>query len=450
MNKTDISEKIYYSVISVIIAVSAAWMMFLSWNFRIELQDIALWVILFALINTTRDVIKNRIVTAGVIIYIIVAVTVVGVMENNAVYAGILMGIFVVYMLSYRLTVHEVFRIAVGFVCVAGTFITFHYNGDIPKLLVVMTVILLLNSCVDCLYVAGVNKSSGRSLIAVYAVIGIFLLMTPVKSEPYGWKCIYMIADKTAGCLARLVNGLEYYIKNEADIYEFNYTQYTGNGRVNVGKLIDNDNVSVIVSGKKTANNLYLKGNVNAAFDGQRWYPADNLSDEAEYIYEAEKMHEADTWMTLYACYALSEDADDIKRYISLRTQMVTFENIRTKTAFVPAKLIKLTEQTYIDGDNIRFSKVLNKRNQYSYDFIDIDYSDASFNDVLRHSSEVAYSENTWNKMVSYMQDEYNIMPSFDYQDYLGYVKMCDDFADDVYLMVDDNVSGMCVILHQT
>lgn len=435
MNKTGILQKIYCSVISAMVAISLSWILLLAGNYKLEMRDIALWILLFAVINTIRDVIKNKMITAGIIVYIIAAVTVVGMIEKNIIYSGILMGAFAVYMVSYRLSEREIFRIIAGLLCMLGAFIIFHINGDIPKLLVVMAVILILNACMDCLYIMGVNKSSGKSLIVIYMIIGMILLVTPVKSEPYGWQFICKIADKASEGIVNFLSEIKYYVNDKTDTYEFAYTQYTGNGRVNVGKLIDNNNISLIVSGKKTANNLYLKGNVNQVFDGQQWHTEWQTEDIPV------EMYETDTWMTLYACFVLSDDVNDMKEYISHRTQTVVFDNIRTKTTFLPAKLVGMPEETVACGDNVLLGTRKGKRYEYVYNFIDFDYSDARFIDIMRRSQDIEYSKDRWDDMSAYMYNTYNIKPSFEYENFVKHAENLEKLADKLYLDVDNAVS---------
>ena len=69
MERKLIGEKIYISVLSVLTAVSLFWIFMSDIDMAADIGEIWAWTLILSVINTIRDIIKNKAVTIGTVSY---------------------------------------------------------------------------------------------------------------------------------------------------------------------------------------------------------------------------------------------------------------------------------------------------------------------------------------------------------------------------------------------
>lgn len=443
MERKLIGEKIYISVLSVLTAVSLFWIFMSDIDIAAGIGEIWAWTLILSVINTIRDIIKNKAVTIGIAVYIVFVIIYMWLVEKDLVSALLIAGIFILYIVLNRLLVNMIFRISVGLLCPASLLAMYFFRGDFHRLLVVMVLILMLNSIAEILYIAGINRCNGKSLLIIYIIIGAVLMFTPVKDEPYDWNFFVKIGQKIEKMLSDAFLNLNYYFQESSDEYEYAYTGYSGRGASVIGELMDNENIQLVVSGSKTNSSLYLTGSVSDTFNGRSW----SQNDKKETISD-----ETDSWMTLYACYYLyGGDTAEISKFMQVKNQSVTFENIKTKSTFLPLKtIINSGEDQIQDGDNKKLKSVGMKKYEYSYTFFDFDYANIRFRKILEKADKVKYVEQVWNELLEYMESNYEVAPSFTFKELKDAAEKSDTVINSKYTTKSKELSDRAKALEKS
>ena len=138
MERKLIGEKIYISVLSVLTAVSLFWIFMSDIDIAAGIGEIWAWTLILSVINTIRDIIKNKAVTIGIAVYIVFVIIYMWLVEKDLVSALLIAGIFILYIVLNRLLVNMIFRIFVGLLCPASLLAMYFFRGDFHRLLVVM------------------------------------------------------------------------------------------------------------------------------------------------------------------------------------------------------------------------------------------------------------------------------------------------------------------------
>ena len=443
MDKEISMNKIYYSLVTVLTIVGFYWMLALNMRQITGTLAVCVITVLLAVINYVRDIQDNKIIVVIMALYAAIALAVLMVSGYNMVLVALTAVFLVLYLILYRYISGKYIRMIIGiaqFICIMITY--YRVETAVPRLLVAIVVVLLLNSVSEFLAYIGVGRCQGKSLIIIYMIIGVITIMAPVKNEPYDWHIISGIISKIETVAADLSEEIYSIVEKEDNLYsEIGYTE---NSRTAGGMLKNNDKVQLLLSGDTTKDNLYLKGNVNNTYDGRAWSYDEESQETLSYDYDA--------WMTLYACYYLTDNKDDMKKYIDIRRQYIEYEDIRTKAMFVPLKTLAVDYgdnnfQNQPVGDNFRFRRLKKQGFGYSYVFMNIDYSSAAFQNIIRNSSEVKYNRETWSSLISYMLDNYGVRTSIGYADFIRRVTSADEQVRNQYLTVWDGMSEKAVNL---
>lgn len=164
---------------------------------------------------------------------------------------------------------------------------------------------------------------------------------------------------------------------------------------------MDSDIAQLMLSGKRTKRNFYLKGNVCDSFNGSGW---ETLTDEETLPADT------DALMTLYAIFSHTQDEETLQKFLNVHEQEITLLNIKTQSLFYPLKSLCITADNLRQaGDNIRTGKMNKRGYSYSYQFVDLDYASPGLFSVIEESNRIAYDEEIYNLMFEKMKEYYNV-----------------------------------------
>ncbi len=165
--------------------------------------------------------------------------------------------------------------------------------------------------------------------------------------------------------------------------------------------IMDSDIAQLMLSGKRTKRNFYLKGNVCDSFNGSGW---ETLTDEETLPADT------DALMTLYAIFSHTQDEETLQKFLNVYEQEITLLNIKTQSLFYPLKSLRITADNLRQaGDNIRTGKMNKRGYSYSYQFVDLDYASPGLFSVIEESNRIAYDEEIYNLMFEKMKEYYNV-----------------------------------------
>lgn len=417
VNTDILMNKIYYSIITALAIMGMYWIFELNISgITGELAAVVL-ILLFAVLNCVRDMQNNKIITVVMGLFLVIAAGVLVLSGYNIITVCLVAVALILYLVLYRFTDNTYVRISIGmllFVCTLATY--YHINPDrtIPRLLVAFVIVLVLNSISELLVYFNISRCQGKSLIIIYIVIGAVSIMAPVKKEPYDWSFFVRFVQKAEAFADNTIEEIYSIAAKEDNLYK--QIGYTENSRTSGGVLLDSDKIQLMVSGDTTKDNLYLKGNINNTYDGKSWSYDSNSAVSLSY--------DIDAWKTLYVCYYLSDNKDDLKQYIDIKRQYVSYNDIKTKALFVPVKTLVVdygdkNSQSQSVGDNFRFRRMRKKGFGYGYVFMNIDYSNPKLQNIIRNTSKVQYNRENWSRLLAYMADNYGVKTDVEYSEFI-------------------------------
>ena len=101
MRDEAVNEKIYYTFISIIACISLDWLLMLDFHVKSGIAWVCVWLVIFAAVNTARDILRNRFITVTVGIYAASAVVYRAVVSHNVFSAVLTASMFILYMAVY-------------------------------------------------------------------------------------------------------------------------------------------------------------------------------------------------------------------------------------------------------------------------------------------------------------------------------------------------------------
>ncbi len=163
-------------------------------------------------------------------------------------------------------------------------------------------------------------------------------------------------------------------------IFHYGYTAYSDSAFSLSKSIMDSDIAQLMLLGKRTKRNFYLKGNVCDSFNGSGW---ETLTDEETLPADT------DALMTLYAIFSHTQDEETLQKFLNVHEQEITLLNIKTQSLFYPLKSLCITADNLRQaGDNIRTGKMNKRGYSYSYQFVDLDYASPELFLSLRKATE--------------------------------------------------------------
>lgn len=403
------------------------------------------WGIMAGIIVGIKEYFANRTVTICIGIYVVFVVIRFGIFsgEENKIHAAmVVLGLLAVYLLKiiYRFTVVKVLS---GYVFLISL-ICFDLAGvSFSKGIIALAIVLFLNSVSET--ISAFYRGNANSFIIIYTVIATMTVIIPAPQEPYDWGFVIRAVEAADKMLNNIILEIQYQwgVNGSDGIFHYGYTGYLDSPAALLSQLEDRDVTQLIISQGRTKRNFYLKGNTCDSYVGNSW----ETNRKEETI-----SSQTDTLMTLYAVFDYTRDKEELRKFLEVHEQKITFGNIRTQSLFYPLKLIDTTEADMLyEGDNIRADKINARGHTYSYRFVDIDYASPDLIHIMSNSKNITYNEESYDLIFEKMKEYYDIeLKKMPYREFLTEVSKGQNGVVEQYSVLGDAVSKDVIRLAHT
>ncbi len=280
------------------------------------------------------------------------------------------------------------------------------------------------------------NNSNSQSLLPIYAVVAVLTLFTPVSEEPYDWNFVVKFVEGVENLVERISFEL-YYLWGDVDgdgSYHFSFTGFSDGQSSIRGSGEERELEQLIIQGRRTKGNTYLKGSVSNVFNGDGW---ENT------IKNTDVEWDTDTLITLYALISQVEEYKDLKLIMEVGQHEIFINDIKTRSYFYPAKPLTINGKSMIyAGDHFKNTNVWDRQSKFTITYVNIDYSSQQVTDILKNAHRIEYDKNKYYEMEAVMNDYFVVdldLPSYD--SFLAQVKKAGEQAKKDYGTVGTHLS---------
>lgn len=369
----------------------------------VEVADFLVWAVMAGCFYAVRRYVSNRMVNWGTTVYVIgMIVWLVFWKKEDGFRQTILFILSLVLILLLMVLMRwRIIRIAAGVLGLGSMILLTFRDVDFPRGMVVLALILFLNAISEL--IALFYPSDGKSLLIIYILIALVTVFTPASRQPYGWDFVVEIVEGLENVWNRIAVEIHYKMMSAGQdgLFHFHTSGYSEFGSDLNHGVRQNDLEQLIVSGNRTRRDVYLKGNVSAVFDKTRWH-REELFDVPDY--------RIDTLMTLYAIFSHTDDIRELQKFMAVKRQEVTLQNIKTQSLFYPVKLLSISApHMEASGDLLRSEEVNGRGYTYSYQFVDLDYSSEFLSALLKEEGKREYEEDTYYHIYEVLRDYYHL-----------------------------------------
>lgn len=395
-----------------------------------------MWGIAAAVIIGIKECFDNRAVTIGISMYVIFAVLWFGILADasyriHAVLAVTGLAGMLFFHGLYRL---RAVRVLSGYLIVLILLCLAFMDYDFSRAVTALAVFLFLNSVSEV--IAFFEHYRTDTFLFFYVVIAIITAFTPAPEEPYDWNFVVKAVQAAGSMTEHVMLEVQYWWeRDESDgLFAYGYTGYSDTSSLLTAGIRNCKTEQLVLDGKRTRRNLYLKGRNSDCFTGERW----------EATLEEQTMDsQIDTLETLYALFAYTQNVEELHRFVEVYEHKVTLSYIRTQSQFYPLKLLRTTAQeVQYQGDNPVSGQIQSKGYGYSYQFVDIDYASADLEAVIGNSKNISYEKEMYDLIYTKMQDYYGItLEKVPFSDFLEQTTSGGERIRSAYGLVDSAVS---------
>ena len=355
-------------------------------------------------------------------------------------YTVMFYGGFLALQVLYKILLRTVGKLVCGFGIIAILIVSRFWEIEYSKPIIAVSIFLLLYTISELL--ACFYYGNTKFLIIVYAFISVLTMLTPASKEPYDWGFVYRISEFAKKTMNSIVTEIQYQLSDitMADSLSFQVTGYS-DGKMNLfQEMATRDIEQLLLQGDYTRGNLYLKGRICNKYTGTGW-----TTDESLPVID----YRTDALMTLYAIFRETEDINELNRFMEIKEQKITFKNIKTKSLFYPLKVLSVSaKDTNSIGDHIRSNKVNERSYQYSYCFVDLDYTNERLIAILNKSKEMEYEEALYDRVYVNLEKMYHIkIEKIPFEDFKKQVELIEDsekyYNDIENLLVSERIMSL-------
>ncbi len=395
------------------------------------------WGIMAGVVLEIQSFFANKAVTIGIAVY---AVGIVGwfflfAKENGPSHGLIIMVSFVVLVVLRWLFTKRIVNMAAGYGAMVAMIAGALFGIEFAKLLVAIAIILFLNAIsetIACFY--GGNASS---LVVIYVVVSLFVLVMPTSKEPYGWDFVFKIINAVENTVTEIINEINYHFMevSEDGVFHYSSTGYSENQMNLSGRLVEQDVEQLVLEGDRTKRNIYIKGNVSNEYMGNGWD-----TDFGDEVID----YRVDALMTLYVIFDETDELSDLHKFMEIKKQMITLQNIKTKSLFFPVKVLDISVKGLVaDGDHVKGEVVNGRGYSYEYCFLDLDYSSEFVKGLLQDSKDVEYEEAAYDSMYSKLYEYYGVeISKIPFEDFVRMAEASEKLAGQYCMDIGDVVSN--------
>lgn len=291
----------------------------------------------------------------------------------------------------YFLHKKYILRTVMAILAAVGGITAMVIKQDVPKFTAFSAIIYVFLFVIETTLLINSRKrdsaSSFNASVFLFpaVLLSVFLAVwLPSSSNPIDWRFllkIYNAAHERAEIIMTEIS----YIFNKGES-EFSITGFSNSDISSLGgNISDNDSVILYVNtARRTNGNMYLTGSVKNVYDGNKWSNRGYHSDYYEYSLD---------YLELY--YALYRNEITPTKFIYKRNAELTYNNIKTNTLFYPIKTFAIDENNLKKIDfsqaGIKYKKAKGENNKYTLSFLDIDYTNDTFDSFMKNTDNVDY-----------------------------------------------------------
>lgn len=395
-----------------------------------------IWGIMTGITFAIKDIFKNKTVTAGIVIYVVTVVLWLGIFagENGFEHAIMfLLGIGAIALLRFLQKFSFIYML-LGYGALIGIVILAILQYDLSKWIVTFAILIFLNAVSET--ISYKSEKNINSFVIIYCLISVLTFWAPVSEEPYGWDFVINIINSVSNIVDRITYEFNYQWGDAGGdgTFRFGFTGYTDAPPSMRISFVDSDIEQLTLVGKRTKRNMYLKGNVNNYFDGDKWFY--DLSNGTMDV-------TTDTLMALYAIFNYTQNGKEISRFADFYEQQVIFRNIKTHSLFYPVKTLNIsTKDMILSGDNLIADEVKERGYSYSMQFLDLDYANPKMVEIMEKADSIKYDESQYNQMYEKLYEYYGIdFEKIPFETFCNKVETGTKAIKEQYTIVDDAVS---------
>jgi len=303
-------------------------------------------------------------------------------------------------VLFYMLTIRQLTKIILGIVIFIALIMLSIFKYDISKVVVAICFLYILTVFLEQyeIYYTRRAKRQERKegilyLVPVCLLLVILSVALPSKPQPIQWKVFKLLYNKITEQIETLSVNLDYWFSSGGSEFSIRMTGYSEvSGRLSTnGRLVDDDKVTLKVSGLKKKDAVYLVGSVSDTYTGSSWEKNQSVYLEGNNDYLLDFME------LYYALARLEPEQVRQNRYLEWRSIRLQYNTIKTKTFFYPGKMSAYTFNSAYDKIDtqmaqIKFKKAVGKDTRYQAFYYEMNLTDEAFIQLLKDADSFSYS----------------------------------------------------------
>lgn len=272
------------------------------------------------------------------------------------------------------LFVHSyILRVVMAVVFLFGLIIVSFLQYDVPKLFVVCLLTYVLLMLTEYSY-QRLYKNRGPDfigamtyLIPIFLLVFISLLALPTKKHPMEWRFVKYLWQSISDSTSELIANISVWMHPENADYSVLFSGYSEDGSLGGGVISSYEEVLRIKLSKKIEGGFYLQGNIKSYYANNEWGDV-NGNFENTYQLKESQIDLLEIYCALAYNDLLAEETK-MPSFVDYRTYIVEYDNIFTKSIFLPAKMIEVDinkNASYDKNANLKFKKLKGKETEYT------------------------------------------------------------------------------------
>jgi transglutaminase-like putative cysteine protease len=370
-------------------------------------------------------------------------------------------------ILFYLFTIKQLTKILLGIVLFTVLIVLSVYDLDINKVVVAICFLYILTIIVEQygkFYTRRARRPEKREgilyLVPVCLLLAVLSVSFPSRPEPIQWKLFKTIYNKVSEQIETWKIELDYLLSSSGSEFSINMTGYSENsGKLNTsGKLVNDDKVTLKMSGLRKDDSVYLIGSVSDTYTGSSWEKnkSDSLTGYDDYFLDYTEL--------FYAMSRLEPEVIKENRFLEWNSTKILYNKIKTKTFFYPGKMSAYSFYSSYDkidseSPQINFRKARGKGTSYQAIYYDMNLKGEAFIQMLKDADSFSYNNPKYinNITAKYIQlntlrqDKAKDLLDYDYYEVLKarseiinarYTGLPDELPDRVYKLADTITEG--------
>lgn len=323
------------------------------------------------------------------------------------------------------LFVHSyILRVVTAVVFFFGLIIVSFLQYDVPKLFVVCLLTYVLLMLTEYSY-QRLYKNRGQDfvgamtyLIPIFLLVFISLLAIPTKKHPMEWRFVKYLWQSISDSTSELIANISVWMHPENADYSVLFSGYSEDGSLGGDVISSYEEVLRIKLSKKIEGGFYLHGNIKSYYANNEWGDV-NGNFENTYQLKESQIDLLEIYCALAYNDLLAEETK-MPSFIDYRTYIVEYDNIFTKSIFLPAKMIEVDinkNASYDKNANLKFKKLKGKETEYTVKSLELNLGseelDKFFKQAKYNNLNKSSIDNKEGELISKLVNKFDSSSSF-------------------------------------